>query len=112
MKRLEEGHKYLLDNNKDDGFVELTFYRDGNINDEGFLAGTTSQEVLRALIDRQKFLESQLPHTANQNIIYHLRKAIALFESRHLDRLVEKGIPIELIPACVDGHIVKNPSKQ
>jgi len=109
MQCLEPGHRYLLNNNKEDGSVELTFFRDEKLNKEGHLSGTSSQEVIRALIDRQAFLDRQLPHDVNTDIVYHLRKALVLFESRHLDRLVEKNIPVELIPVGADSHIAPKP---
>lgn len=53
--------------------------------------GTTSQEVIRALIDRTKYVDaqidrttevSQLGHVANAKVIGHLRQALIWLEMR------------------------------
>lgn len=105
MKVLDKGHKYSLKNNKTDGEVILTFYKDEIINGSGY-DGTTNQEVLRCLIDRIKFLDKQLPHEVNSKIIQHLRSAIILHEQRHLDRLLDKGIDVENLKTFADSHTV------
>lgn len=67
--------------------------------------GTSNQEVLRVLIDRVKFLDEQLPHKVNDEILYHLRQALLMIhEVRHVQRLVEKGCEIENIPIKPNGH--------
>ena len=106
MKVLNQGHVYKLNNNKSPSHTILTFFKDEKINGEGF-DGTTNQEVLRALIDRIKFLDSQKPHPVNDEIINCLRKAIVLHEQRHLDRLLEKGVEIENLETFNDSHIVR-----
>ena len=107
MKVLDEGHTYTLQNNKSDKCdVTLSFFKDRVINGDGY-EGTTNQEVLRALIDRVKFLDKQVPHKNNQEILYHLRKAIVLHEQRHLDRLLEKGVEVENLEIFSDSHIVR-----
>lgn len=105
MEVINQGHVYKLNNNKSPGHTILTFFKDEEINGEGF-EGTTNQEVLRALIDRIKFLDSQKPHPVNDEIINCLRKAIVLHEQRHLDRLLEKGVEIENLKTFSDSHIV------
>ena len=107
MKVLDEGHTYALQNNKSDKCeVILKFFKDRVINENGH-EGTTNQEVLRALIDRIKFLDKQLSHKNNKEILYHLRKAIVLHEQRHLDRLLEKGVEVENLEFFRDSHIVR-----
>ena len=106
MKVLNRGHVYKLNNNKSPSHSILTFFKDKKINGEGF-DGTTNQEVLRALIDRIKFLDSQKPHPVNDEVINCLRKAIVLHEQRHLDRLLEKGVEIENLETFNDSHIVR-----
>ena len=106
MKVLNRGHVYKLNNNKSPSHSILTFFKDKKINGEGF-DGTTNQEVLRALIDRIKFLDEQEPHPNNKEIIYCLRKANILHEQRHLDRLLEKGVEIENLETFNDSHIVR-----
>ena len=105
MEVINKGHVYKLNNNKSPGHTILTFFKDEEINGEGF-NGTINQEVLRALIDRIKFLDSQKPHPVNDEIINCLRKAIVLHEQRHLDRLLEKGVEIENLKTFSDSHIV------
>ena len=107
MKVLDGGHTYILQNNKSDKCdVTLKFFKDRVINGDGY-EGTTNQEVLRVLIDRVKFLDKQVPHKNNQEILYHLRKAIILHEQRHLDRLLEKGVEVENLEIYSDSHIVR-----
>ena len=106
MKVLNRGHVYKLNNNKSPSYSILTFFKDKKINGEGF-DGTTNQEVLRALIDRIKFLDKQKPHPNNIEIIKCLRKAIVLHEQRHLDRMLEKDMEIENLEVFENSHIVK-----
>ena len=80
--------------------------KDKNINENSY-DGTTNQEVIRALIDRVIFLDTQVPNKYNKEIIFCLRKALILHEKRHLDRLVDKELPVEKLKAQKDGHIVK-----
>lgn len=58
MKTLVKGHVYELDNLKDPNkeTTRLNFYSDPEIN-EKHMDGTSNQEVLRAVIDRVKFLD-------------------------------------------------------
>ncbi len=102
----DPGHLYKLKCNKSDEYVPLKFFKDGCINEDGY-AGTTNQEVLRALIDRIKYLDNQLPHPNNKEIIKCLRKAIILHEQRHLDRLLDKNAEIENLETFDDSHIVR-----
>ena len=109
MQTLIPGHKYLLSNIKsDDGDKDiniLKFYDvQGENRDE--IVGTSNQEVLRALIDRVSYLDNELPHSFNKEIIFHLRKALILHEARHLTRIVDKGIAVEEFPVGNDGHFI------
>lgn len=68
-------------------------------------SGTTTQEVLRALIDRTRHCHNCLPHPNNERIVYHLRMALVLHEARALERQTEKGeIAPEYIETAVNGH--------
>ena len=93
MRIVEQGHHYFL-NNKNDGYQEIKFVNAASGED-----GVIIQEVLRCLIDRMLFLDNQLPHDLNKNVISNLRQALVLLESRHLLRLVEKNLPVENINA-------------
>jgi len=48
--------------------------------------GTTIQEVLRALIDRVKYLNNQIPDKRNDGVILQLQCAIWLLEDRAAQR--------------------------
>ena len=107
MKIVDNGHLYKLKNNRNNKHeVSLKFYKDMEINGDGY-EGTSNQEVLRALIDRIKFLDKQKPHPNNIEIIKCLRKAIVLHEQRHLDRMLEKDMEIENLEVFENSHIVK-----
>lgn len=109
MKVLTLGCKYLLSNIKsDDGDKDintLKFYNEKGV-DRDDIVGTSNQEVLRALIDRVKYLNNELPHSFNKEIIYHLRKALALHEARHLTRMVDKDFAVENFQVGNDGHFI------
>ena len=89
MKIIDSGHTYEL--RSYDGIQEniLTFMKrygcsyPGNENE---YPGTNCQEVLRALIDRVKYLHNQIPHQRNILILDNLRQALYSFESRAAER--------------------------
>lgn len=113
MHVLEPGHIYMLDALDSEQKESLTFVkRDydpaNNLNYLQNHGGTTNQEVLRALIDRVKYLDTQLPCAENKEIIYHLRMALILHEARALKRKVEKGslLPEKVPTAPHDLHFI------
>lgn len=67
--------------------------------------GTTTQEIIRILIDRTRHCNNCLPHPNNERVIYHLRMALVLHEARALERKTEKGdfMP-EYLQTGNDGH--------
>lgn len=68
-------------------------------------AGTQSQEVLRALIDRSKHVDDCLHWEGNRLVTHHLRMALTLLECRALLRKVEKGLlEPEQLSIGADGH--------
>lgn len=70
-------------------------------------AGTQTQEVIRALIDRTQHCDRCLRWEGNDLIINHLRMALVLHEARALERKTEKGyIKPELILTDADGHFI------
>lgn len=100
MHCYREGHNYTLDHLDGDSFEHLTF-----VNRTIGEPGTNNQEVIRALIDRVKYLEDEVHWEGNEKILYHLRMALVLHEARHLERLVELGkIEPEHIEVDQDGH--------
>lgn len=99
----------------------LTFVKregDGYPGNVGHHPGTNLQEVLRALIERVKYLERQVPHPNNPIIIFALRHSLWLLEQRAAERhgrpftLPAAGVlriedsTIEDAPTCrLCGHI-------
>lgn len=51
-----------------------------------YFAGTTTQEVMRVLIDRSKYVHNQYPHWINPVVINLLRLCIWLLEYRAFRR--------------------------
>lgn len=110
MKEIDPGHVYELAHLDGDGFQRLDFV---NRNPGCEKEGTTSQEVLRILISRTKFLDSQIRWELNDQIIYHYRMAIALHEARVIIRKTEKGQMMpEQLPVDYDGHFIIEGSKK
>ncbi len=88
MKILDPGHVYeldILDGNDDFGGNVLTFVKregpnfPGNV---GKFPGTTSQEVIRALISRAVYVNGQHPCVENDAVISLLESALLLLEVR------------------------------
>jgi len=70
-------------------------------------AGTQTQEVIRALIDRTAHCDRCLRWEGNDLIIQHLRMALVLHEARALMRKTQKGIiKPEEITLGEDGHFL------
>ncbi|HEY1249092.1 MAG TPA: hypothetical protein VGE97_08905 [Nitrososphaera sp.] len=108
MKVLEPGHVYELDRLDGEGVERLVFVS----REDKPHSGTMTQEVLRALIDRTQHCDRCLRWEGNDKIIYHLRMALALHESRAIERKVEKGgLEPEKICLGDDGHffLAKDP---
>jgi len=102
MKIIEPGHIYQLQHLDGSGAGILVFVnREPDTEHEG----VQTQEILRALIDRTQHCDACLRWDGNDKIIHHLRMALALHESRAIERKTEKG---ELKPEAVtiesDGH--------
>jgi len=116
MKVLDAGHKYLLKCNglkPDACSIELVFFKDPKIHEIGY-DGTTIQEVLRACIDRVKFFDlncSDNTMKITDDLLNHLRSALALLEKRHIDRWVQLGYLIEDIELNgANDHFIPNKS--
>lgn len=117
MEIVEPGHVYLLkalDSPGVDRVIMLTFVKregEGYPGNVGHHLGTTTQEVLRALIDRTKYVDNQIHDSRNDKVLYHLRSSIFELESRAAERH-GRELPnfklerIELQPVCAKcGHI-------
>lgn len=68
--------------------------------------GTTTQEVIRVLLDRTRHCANCMPHPNNERIVYHLRMALVLHECRALERQTEKGeVAPEYLEVAGNGHL-------
>lgn len=124
MRTLDPGHAYFLNDysgDKDetiDSEQPLIFmHRIGPRypgNDGSPYDGTNCQEVLRALISRSIYLNTQIPCKETTRIIEHLRSALWLFEKRaarehrrELEFMELSEIELENHSTCRKcGHIV------
>jgi hypothetical protein len=95
MKVIDPGHHYrldILDGPDTPGVVwgaDLRFVKregPGYPGNVGHHEGTNMQEVLRALIDRVKYLDNQIPHEENAEVLADLRHAIFALECRAAER--------------------------
>lgn len=114
MKCIVKGHVYEVANRAPEGTAEYDVKCAGATQKLEFVnrqpgqevPGTTTQEVLRVLIDRTRHCANCMPHPVNEQIIYHLRMALALHEARALERRIEKdGLAIEYAEVDDHGHL-------
>lgn len=123
MRVVDPGHTYalrVLDEFSASGEVvqPLVFVKregPGYPGNVGHHSGTTTQEVLRALIDRAKYVNGQIPDGRNLDAIHHMREAIYALERRAAERhgrldefeeLTELKAAIEELPTCAKcNHI-------
>jgi hypothetical protein len=104
LRAITPGHVYVLDHLDGDNKSYLKFVSRPPLHEPR--EGVINQEVLRVLIDRVQFLDSEVPWQGNTEILHHLRMALALHEARAFLRHVEKGeIQPETLPVGRDGHI-------
>lgn len=135
MRVIVPGHIYAMRQLGDSNEQNLVFVRrsGGAVQYEREWPGLQTQEVLRALIDRTKYLNAILPCVETEDSLYHLRMALYKYEVRAYRRKIEKinrlqpahddterphpwrefpdGVPfneqdIELRPIGPDGHII------
>ena len=129
MRILDAGHDYELTNldssQEDDQVQRLTFVKREGVNypgNIGHYAGTQTQEVLRALIDRMKYVQNQIPCDVNLRVIDKLRHCLALLEIRAAERHGKNFIcfedEIEDFAPAPNGHLTQfwldrpNPSEK
>jgi len=105
MQVMYPGHRYKLDHLDGSDTTILQFVQRAPHHKPQ--EGVTSQEVLRALIDRVRTLNMEVLWDGNFEIIKHLQTALALFETRAILRKVKKGeLAIEDVKIDPrDGHI-------
>lgn len=136
MEIIDPGHIYDLRQLGSNDTQRLTFVKrsGGAVKYEKEWAGVQTQEVLRALIDRTKYLNEVLPCVESQDAIQYLRMALFMYEVRAWRRKQEEinrknpphddsvrpkpwnqtpfdDVPfdefeIELRPVGEDGHII------
>lgn len=91
VRVLDPGHQYALHRLDGGGCPEvLSFVKRVG---EGYpgngdvpYAGTTTQEVLRVLIDRTEYVDAQVAHPANEAVLKCLRRALWALERRAAER--------------------------
>jgi hypothetical protein len=91
MEVVDKGHVYDL-NQLGGGTQRLTFIKrsGGAVHYETEWAGLQTQEVLRVLIDRTKYLNQILPCVETEDAIHYLRMALFMYEVRAWRRKQEK----------------------
>ncbi len=92
MKVQEPGHAYLLDQiGTDDKWPLLFLKRSGDlVKHDVEHQGTICQEVMRALIDRLKYLDYLIPCPETQSALTHMRHALYDMEKRAFRRKQQK----------------------
>lgn len=113
MRVIDPGHIYALPHLDGPGEEILTYVKregpgyPGNI---GHHPGTNLQEVMRSEIHRIQYLNNQIKHPGNDEIIWNVRRNIAILENRAAGRHERPRVnfltEIELMPVCPEcGHI-------
>lgn len=84
MKALDAGHLYELRQLDTDKTVQMRFVKrnSSTVQRDEEWAGLQTQEVMRVLIDRTKFLNDLIPCVESEQSLYHLRQALYLYEVR------------------------------
>ena len=95
MKIIVAGHEYELMNAEGSRIIGTLFFVHKKVGANGKLElvkdGTTTEEVLRVLIDRLEHLQSKVPCKENRVAIMALTKALEALEKRTADR-TERGV--------------------
>lgn len=115
MREIDPGHIFELHTLDDEtqGHDRLRFVKregPGYPGNVGHHAGTNMQDVLRALIERTKYVDNQIPDADNLNAIKAMRQAIFYFERRaavrHGRAVLFSATDIENQKVCEKcGHI-------
>lgn len=117
MKVIDSGHKYALLTIDGERQQTLTFVKRHDPerserfpgNTESY-QGTILQSVLRACVDRVRYLNNQIPCAENPQIIERLEKCIYFLEIRAARRhgvrspTIEEACSAPMCPKC--GHVV------
>ncbi len=120
MRIIDPGHVYLLRQLDSLQETELRFVKRIGVNFPGnagpAFPGTTSQEVIRELIDRTKYVDNQHQSLLNQYTVVNLREALHQYElrvaivrdeaGRYRRMIRDRKDTIENLPICLAcGHI-------
>ena len=91
MDAIDPGHVYDLIQLGSETKQRIIFVKrsGGAIQYEKEWPGVQTQEVLRVLIDRTKYLESILPCVETEDTLWHLRMALFMYEARAYRRKME-----------------------
>lgn len=108
MRVIVPGHRFALANLKTKGETILQFYQDPELHPvDGLVEGTSTQEVVRAVLSRVQVLDLEKPWPRNGRIVQLGREMLAEMEMRALFYKVQKGeLPIERCPVGDDGHLI------
>ncbi len=94
MNILDPGHCYKLDlfDDSTEG-IQLQFIKKEEVDGElkTTVNGTTNEEVIKALVDRLRFLQKRLASRENAIVITKLEEALMWLEKRTADRK-ERGV--------------------
>lgn len=113
MNVIDPGHVYELDVLDGHAPAPLRFVKregPGYPGNVGHHAGITVQEVLRALIDRTRYLDRQEPSSENARALAHLQAALWEYEARTTRKrgmaMTARLETIERAPVCRRcGHV-------
>jgi hypothetical protein len=107
VKIIEPGHVYSVANVDGPGEQTIRFVRRRDEHAkllEESEEGILSQELLRVLIDRVRYLNDEDPCAEDVEIIVRLRESLRLFETRASRRTIEKMPMVEMADACPICH--------
>ena len=104
MKIIDPGHFYHLTalDGPEGSFETLQFVKregDGYPGNVGTQKGTTTQEVLRALIERTEYVDTQIHDSSNDVVLSCLREAIWQLEYRAARR---HGRPVNFVVGGIE----------
>lgn len=97
-KRVTKGHRYETK----EQFIQ---FRSDPLPGQEESPGILCQDLIRVLIDRVIFLNSQQPCSENVQILENLRECLIMFETRALSRQLRKHPRLSEITPGKNGHI-------
>lgn len=103
----DPGHDYVLASLDGNAPQRLTFVKregSGFPGNVGSHPGTTMQEVLRALVDRARYVNAQAPCAETEAGIALMQSALLLFELRANRRHDRVGPAFEDLDAAMNGE--------